>query len=50
MFLFGIIGLMILKEVGDPNMWLKANPNLDKTVSYETYHLDVEGGESSINS
>lgn len=29
-------------EVGDPNMWLKANPNLGKTVSYETYQKDVE--------
>lgn len=31
-----------IKEVGYPDMWLKANPNLDKTVSYETYQLDVE--------
>ena len=30
------------KEVGDPAMWIKANPNLGKTVSYETYHKDVE--------
>ncbi len=29
-------------EVGNPEMWLKANPNLGKTVSYETYQLDVE--------
>src|SRR5690606_11903629 len=29
------------EEVADPSMWLKANPNLGKTVSYETYHLDV---------
>lgn len=36
-----------IKEVGDPNMWLKANPNLDKTVSYETYHLDVERAEKA---
>lgn len=31
-----------IKEVARPEMWLKANPNLDKTVSYETYQLDVE--------
>lgn len=34
-------------EVGDPAMWLKANPNLGKTVSYETYHLDVERAEKA---
>ena len=32
-------------EVGDPAMWLKANPNLGKTVSYETYQRDVERAE-----
>lgn len=32
-------------EVADPNMWIKANPNLGKTVSYETYQLDVERAE-----
>lgn len=32
-------------EVGNPDMWLKANPNLDKTVKYETYQLDVERAE-----
>lgn len=32
-------------EVGDPSMWLKANPNLGKTVSYETYQRDVERAE-----
>lgn len=32
-------------EVNDPNMWLKANPNLGKTVSYETYQRDVERAE-----
>ena len=32
-------------EVGDPSKWLKANPNLGKTVSYETYQLDVERAE-----
>lgn len=31
-----------IKEVGDPFMWVKANPNLGKTVSYETYQLEVE--------
>ena len=34
-------------EVGDPEMWLKANPNLGKTVSYETYQLDVERAEKA---
>lgn len=34
-----------IDEVNDPSMWLKANPNLDKTVSYETYQLDVERAE-----
>lgn len=34
-----------VKEVGNPDMWLKANPNLDQTVSYETYQLDVERAE-----
>jgi len=32
-------------EVADPGMWLKANPNLGKTVSYETYQRDVERAE-----
>lgn len=31
-----------IEEVSDPAMWAKANPNLDKTVSYETYQLEVE--------
>lgn len=31
-----------VEEVNDPRMWVKANPNLDITVSYETYHRDVE--------
>lgn len=35
------------EEVGDPSTWLKANPNLGKTVSYETYHLDVERAEKA---
>lgn len=34
-------------EVGDPSMWLKANPNLDHTVTYETYQLDVERMEKA---
>lgn len=34
-----------IKEVSDPGMWLKANPNLDKTVSYDTYQNDVERAE-----
>lgn len=34
-------------EVADPEMWLKANPNLGKTVSYETYQLDVERAENA---
>lgn len=36
-----------IKEVSDPEMWLKANPNLGKTVSYETYQLDVERAEKA---
>ncbi len=32
-------------EVGNPDMWLKANPNLGRTVSYETYQRDVERAE-----
>ena len=36
-----------IDEVGMPEMWLKANPNLDKTVSYEVYQLDVERAEQS---
>ena len=34
-------------EVGKPEMWIKANPNLGKTVSYETYQLDVERAEKA---
>lgn len=34
-----------IKEVGMPEMWLKANPNLGKTVTYETYQRDVERAE-----
>lgn len=36
-----------LEEVGDPAMWLKANPNLGKTVTYEVYQLDVERAEKA---
>lgn len=32
-------------EVNDPRMWLKANPNLGKTVQYDVYHQDVEKAE-----
>lgn len=34
-------------EVSDPSMWLKANPNLGKTVTYETYQLDVDRAEKA---
>lgn len=34
-----------IEEVNDPAMWIKAQPNLGKTVSYETYQLDVERAE-----
>lgn len=36
-----------LEEVADPAMWVKAQPNLDKTVSYETYQLEVERAEKA---
>ena len=36
-----------IDEVNDPSMWLKANPNLGHTVSYETYQLDVERAEKA---
>jgi len=36
-----------IDEVGQPDMWIKANPNLGKTVSYETYQLDVERAEKA---
>ena len=35
-----------VEEVANPDMWVKANPNLGKTVSYETYQRDVERAES----
>lgn len=34
-------------EVPNPDMWIKANPNIGKTVSYETYQLDVERAEKA---
>ena len=34
-------------EVSNPDMWLKANPNLDRTVTYETYQMDVERAENA---
>ena len=36
-----------VKEVADPAMWIKAQPNIGKTVSYETYQLDVERAEKN---
>ena len=36
-----------IKEVSIPDMWIKANPNLGKTVTYEVYQLDVERAEQS---
>lgn len=36
-----------IDEVSKPEMWVKANPNLGKTVSYETYQLDVERAEKA---
>ena len=36
-----------VEEVGHPEMWIKANPNLGRTVTYETYQLDVERAEVS---
>lgn len=35
-----------IDEVANPDMWVKANPNIGKTVSYETYQRDVERAES----
>lgn len=39
--------LDFIDEVNRPEMWLKANPNLGKTVTYETYQLDVERAEKA---
>ena len=36
-----------IDEVGNPDMWLKANPNLGQTVTYETYQLDAERAEKA---
>jgi phage terminase large subunit-like protein len=36
-----------LEEVNDPATWVKANPNLGKTVTYDTYQLDVERAEKA---
>lgn len=36
-----------IEEVSNPEMWLKANPNIGKTVTYETYQLDVERAEQA---
>lgn len=35
------------EEVGNPEMWIKAQPNIGKTVTYETYQLDVERAEKA---
>lgn len=36
-----------IKEVSNPEMWIKANPNIGLTVTYETYQLDVERAENA---
>lgn len=36
-----------IDEVANPDLWLKANPNLGRTVTYETYQLDVERAEKA---
>lgn len=36
-----------VKEVADPEMWVKANPNLGRTVTYETYQLEVDRAENA---
>ena len=36
-----------ISEVNDPEMWIKANPNLGRTVTYETYQLDVDRAEKA---
>ena len=36
-----------IDEVADPDLWVKANPNLGKTVTYETYQLDVDRAENA---
>jgi phage terminase large subunit-like protein len=36
-----------IEEVAQPEMWIKANPNLGQTITYDTYHLDVERAEKA---
>lgn len=36
-----------ISEVNDPSMWIKANPNLGKTITYETYELDKQRAETA---
>lgn len=36
-----------IEEVANPAMWVKANPNIGKTVTYDVYHLDVERAENA---
>lgn len=36
-----------IEEVAYPEMWMKANPNIGKTVTYETYQLDVDRAENA---
>lgn len=36
-----------IDEINNPEVWIKANPNIGKTVSYETYQLDVERAEKN---
>lgn len=36
-----------IKEIGNPEMWIKANPNIDKTITYETLQREVERAESA---
>lgn len=36
-----------VQEVSNPDLWIKANPNIGQTVSYETYQLDVERAENA---
>lgn len=36
-----------LDEISNPEMWVKANPNIGKTVSYDVYQLDVERAENA---
>lgn len=39
-----------IDEINNPAMWIKANPNIGKTVTYETYQLDVEKAEHNPTS